>query len=115
MNLVHLDELPTFPVSHNGNISKHVLLAGLPGGVNFCEATFPPGETAPAHSHTDLCEIFYFTSGSGTVTINGEMHAVSQGSCLLVGPGDMHEITNTGTEALQVIYFALNASPQSDG
>lgn len=108
MKLVHRDELPAEPVSHNAGIAKR-LLAELPGGVRLACASFPPGECAPAHRHADLCEVFYFTAGSGIVRIDGHKYPVDAGSCLRVDAGESHEIRNTGAEPLQAIYFALPA------
>ena len=41
------------------------------------------------------------------MVIDGETHALTQGVCIAVTPGEMHEVTNTGKEELVLTYFGL--------
>jgi quercetin dioxygenase-like cupin family protein len=62
-----LKNLPEESVSHNPEIKKKVMLrfGDLPHLTNFSQARFAPGQTAPAHAHQDMCEVFFVEAGSG--------------------------------------------------
>ncbi len=68
-----LKDLPEESVSHNAEIKKKVMLrfGDLPHLTNFSQARFAPGQTAPAHAHQDMCEVFFVEAGSGVIHING--------------------------------------------
>lgn len=109
MKLVSLADTPLERVSHNPAVTKRVLLRGsdLPHLVQFAQATFPPGESAPAHSHADMVEIFFVEAGQGQITVDGAPYPLEPGSCAVVEPGEAHELANTGVEPWVVTYFGL--------
>ena len=109
MKLVSLTELPLERVSHNPAVTKRVLLRGhdLPHLVQFAQATFPPGESAPAHSHADMVEVFFVEAGRGQITVDGTPYPLEPGSCVVVEPGEGHELANTGAGSWVVTYFGL--------
>jgi uncharacterized cupin superfamily protein len=68
-----------------------------------------PGDTlCPYHDHATQWELFFITSGSGTVRSNGESHAVTTGDVIAHPPGDAHQIINTGEIDLTYILIADN-------
>lgn len=109
MKLLSLTELPLERVSHNPAVTKRVLLRGsdLPHLVQFAQATFPPGESAPVHSHPDMVEIFLVEAGRGQITVDGTPYPLEPGSCAVVEPGEAHELANTGAAPWVVTYFGL--------
>ncbi|MGB3135311.1 MAG: cupin domain-containing protein [Nodosilinea sp.] len=109
MKITSLDQVPEQSVSHNPAIKKRVLLRShdLPSLTNFSQASFAPGQVAPSHSHADMAEVFFVESGHGTITIDGQPHALNPGTCVAVEPGEDHEVANTGTEALVLTYFGF--------
>lgn len=109
MKRVKLGELVDQGVSHNAAIRKKVMLqpGEVPHLTNFSQATFAPGQVAPGHAHTEMNEVFFVSAGTGTMTINGTAHGLSPGVCILVEPGDVHEVANTGTEQLVLTYFGI--------
>lgn len=100
MKRVNLHELKDQGVSHNAAIRKKVMLqpGEIPHLTNFSQATFAPGQVANAHAHSEMYEVFFVSAGNGTMAINGMDQALSPGVCILVEPGDVHEVTNTGAE-----------------
>lgn len=74
---------------------------------NFSQAVFPVGETAPAHRHESLGEVFYVQSGRGEIRIEGKRFNLLPGVCALVEPGEEHELSNTGDEELVISYFGI--------
>ena len=111
MKKVSLEELPREGVSHDPQILKQVMLrrGDAPHLTAFSRATLQPGQTAHAHQHQDMFEVFFVESGAGSITISGGEHQLTRGVCLMVEPGELHEITNNGTAELVLIYFGIEA------
>ncbi|PPT07058.1 putative conserved protein contains double-stranded beta-helix domain [Geitlerinema sp. FC II] len=109
MKHLSLQNIPTQGVSHNPNIRKQVMLKSgdLPHLTNFAQARFAPGQVAAAHSHSDMCEVFFVESGSGTIRIDDTPYPLEPGTCIAVEVGEVHEITNTGNAELVLTYFGL--------
>lgn len=112
MKLTSLPTLPQETVSHNPAISKKVLLRSgtLPNLTNFSQACFPPGECAAAHHHADMYEVFFVEAGVGQIRIQDTSYLLQPGTCVVVEPGETHEVLNTGTTELVLTYFGLLAS-----
>ena len=109
MKLIKLSELPETGVSHNERIRKRTLLTqdDLDPIVNYARAVFPPGEKAEAHHHEDIAEVFSVTSGVGEIRIDDVGYVLSVGTTVVVEPGEVHEIINTGAEELVLTYFGV--------
>jgi len=109
MKIVDLEKLPYQPVSHNPEIKKRVMIAinELPHLTNFSQAIFTPGQVAIAHAHETMYEIFYIDSGEGLIRINGQEYSVQKGSCLVVEPGETHEIINNSSRDLIINVIGL--------
>ena len=74
---------------------------------NFSLAIFPPGEIAHAHSHSDMTEVFFIKSGTGVITVNEKSIILNEGMCVTVEPNEMHELKNTGSTNMVVVYFGI--------
>ena len=109
MKRVKLSELEDQRVSHNAAIRKKVMLqpGEIPHLTNFSQATLAPGQVAHAHAHSDMHEIFFVSAGTGVMAVNGVDQVLSPGVCILVEPGDVHEVTNTGEGELILTYFGI--------
>lgn len=81
MKFVSLSKLAEESVSHNPEIKKKVMLRGgeLPHLTNFSQANFAPGQTAPAHAHKDMWEVFFVESGSGVIRIDTREYPLLRG------------------------------------
>lgn len=114
MKRTALDSLEEEPVSHNPAIKKKVMLrlGELPHLTNFAQARFGPGQTAAAHAHSDMCEVFFVESGHGIIQIDGQSHTLSAGVCVAVEPGEVHEVCNTGQEELVLTYLGLRVETE---
>ncbi|MDK3159326.1 cupin domain-containing protein [Kamptonema cortianum] len=113
MKLTQLNDLAVEAVSHNPAIQKRVMLrwGDIPHLTNFSQACFAPGQVAPAHAHTDMCEVFFVESGYGTIRIDGQVYPMEPGSCIAIEPLEEHEITNNGSTDLILTYFGLRVEP----
>jgi len=108
---ISLAEVPIDRVSHNPEIQKQVLLRSgdLPHLTNFSQARFGPGQVSPGHAHSDMHEVFFVEAGTGEMTVDGTVYALTPGVCMAVSPHEVHEIANTGVEELVITYFGLRA------
>ncbi|KAF9100958.1 hypothetical protein BGX27_000169 [Mortierella sp. AM989] len=104
-----LDTLPVNYVSHDSTVEKKVLLkfGEVPNVAQLAVATLKPGEQATKHHHKDMTETFHFQSGSGEMEVDDKIFEVKAGTTITVYPMEAHEIRNTGTENLVVIYFGI--------
>lgn len=109
MKLIKVNDVPETPVSHNAKIRKKILVEnGLVKGLtNYSRAVFPPGEKAGSHLHNDMAEVFTCESGLGEIRINDVGYVFSPGTTVVVEPGDVHEIINSGTTDLIITYFGI--------
>lgn len=109
MKLIKIQDLPDRGVSHNAKIRKRELIAnGQLGPVTtLSRAVFPPGEKAAAHRHEDLAEVFTCVSGMGEIRIDDVGYVFAPGTTVVVEPGEMHELINTGGVEMVVTYFGV--------
>ncbi len=109
MKLIKINDVPEAPVSHNAKIRKKVLVEKgfIQGITNFSRAVFPPGEKAGSHLHNDMTEVFTCESGIGEIRINDVGYVFAPGTTVVVEPGDVHEIINSGTTDLVITYFGV--------
>ena len=112
MKITSLDSTDECSVSHNPKIKKHVLVENgeIAHITNLSEATFPPGETAYAHSHRDMTEIFLIKSGNGTISVNDRTILLHEGMCVTIEPNEVHELINTGATDMVVTCFGIKTS-----
>lgn len=113
MKKINLFQQDFLEVSHNPRVKKQVM---IPFGellpiVQFSRAVFPPGESAPAHRHADMAEVFLVQSGEGRICVDGEPVAVRAGDCVTVLPGELHEVGNVGSDDLVVLFFGVKTNP----
>ena len=110
MKITTLDNLMDETVSHNPKISKKTIFKScdLPCPLTFIsQATFPPGEIAGSHKHTDMYEYFNIISGNGTIKVNNELFEIKKGLSIFIEPDEFHEICNTGSCNLVILYFGI--------
>lgn len=96
-------------VSHGPEIVKRTLLASgdVPAVTNLAQATLAPGDVASGHTHGDMWEIFLVASGTGRLTVDGEVVDLVAGTCVVVEPGEHHELRNDGDGDLVVTYLGV--------
>jgi mannose-6-phosphate isomerase-like protein (cupin superfamily) len=109
MKLTSINNLESQSVSHNSSIKKKVILEkGELGNItNFSRAVFPVGAVAGRHKHDDMGEVFWIQAGTGEMQVNEEKFDLSADMCVVVEPGEYHEIRNTGNEELVLLYFGI--------
>lgn len=71
--------------------------------VTLAEASLKPGLSTIGHKHIKTEEIYYFTAGSGIMTLNGRSFKITKGDSVLIPPGVLHKVKNTGRGVLKII------------
>ncbi len=61
-----------------------------------------PGEEIGMEVHPDNDQFFRVDSGRGSVIIDGVESVIEDGSAIVIPKGAMHNVTNTGTEAMKL-------------
>lgn len=114
LKLTTLESILPTSVSHNSAINKQVMLAyqEFPPITQLAQARFPPNAIASAHQHADMLEVFFLQSGEAIMTVNGLEHSLPVGSCIVIEPGEVHELRNTSTtQEMVVTYFGIQIPP----
>lgn len=75
--------------------------------LNVTQVRIHPGATVPTHTHTDEDQVYYVATGTGFVVLDGVRTDVEAGSSVLIPMGTEHEITNTGSEPLDYVFFVV--------
>lgn len=76
--------------------------------------TLQPGEEIGAEVHKDRDQFFRFEEGEGTVVIDDNSHAVTDGSGVVVPAGARHNVRNTGDAPLK-LYTLYGPPEHKDG
>ena len=77
------------------------------GRLNVTHVRIHPGETVPTHTHLDEDQVYFVVSGTGFVILDGERTEVGANSSVLIPLGTAHEITNSGSEPLDYVFFVV--------
>jgi uncharacterized cupin superfamily protein len=83
-----------------------------PFDVEICR--IPPGKTpCPYHSHSAQWEFYHVISGSGVVRHKDGTTPIEAGDAFIFKPGEPHQITNDGTQDLELYVVADNPIGES--
>lgn len=66
------------------------------------------------HAHSGYDEVYYFLSGSGTLTLAGQAEAVRAGSVAVIPAGVPHALEAAAGETLEFIIFGTPAMSIDD-
>ncbi|NLG25547.1 MAG: cupin domain-containing protein [Clostridiales bacterium] len=69
----------------------------------FSELSLQPGESIGYHTHEGETEFYYFLSGSGRVSDDGEFFAVGAGDSMCTPSGHGHSVENVGDGELRFV------------
>ena len=100
-----LNELTIEAVSHNPEIKKKVFVRkGEMGNITqIALIAFQPGQIADSHEHLDMFEIFIVQKGRGRITVDEKVIDLEAGDCVVVSPGEVHEVENNSGEVMEVL------------
>lgn len=72
-------------------------------GFSVAESLVEPGQATEAHWHGEAQEVYYILEGSGIMRLGEDSLEVAAGNAILIEPGTVHAIKNTGRGALRVL------------
>lgn len=74
-----------------------------PADTSVCCEVWEPGGAQPPNSHARSVETFWFLHGEGVAECDGVERPVRAGQFLVLPPGSVHRIRNTGAGPLAAI------------
>jgi mannose-6-phosphate isomerase-like protein (cupin superfamily) len=112
MELHHVRHADCHRISPGDTVKLAVLRApGTPGDTSICVEVWDPGGSQPPNSHPQSVETFFFLQGSGVAECDGVERPVAAGDLLVLPPGSVHRIRNTGPGRL----YAVTTMTPDDG
>lgn len=115
MDVKNLNEVPAFITKDGSEIRE--LLAHRNSAIrnqSLAEARLPVGGSTQEHYHPRAEEIYYITSGTGRMRIEGETREVRPGDAIAIPPGQKHKLWNTGNEVLKLLCCCAPAYEHDD-
>jgi len=115
MHLSKLDDLEPFTTLDGSTIREIAGPAWTPArNQSLAEATVPVGGRTVAHYHRVTEELYFFTAGSGRMTLGDDEREVAAGDCVVIPPGQIHDLVNTGAEPLVLLCCCAPAYSHED-
>ncbi len=91
--------------------SRGVVKAGADdgiGSVSVLEFELDGGSAGPPpHRHAQLTDSFYVLEGTLTVLLGDEEHEASAGTYAVVPPGNVHTVSNPGSEPVRFLNVTM--------
>ena len=115
MHLSKLEDLEPFTTLDGSTIREIAGPAWTPArNQSLAEATVPVGGRTVAHYHRVTEELYFFTAGSGRMTLGDDEREVAAGDCVVIPPGQVHDLVNTGAEPLVLLCCCAPAYAHED-
>jgi mannose-6-phosphate isomerase-like protein (cupin superfamily) len=115
MHLSKLDDLEPFTTLDGSTIREIAGPAWTPArNQSLAEATVPVGGRTIAHYHRAAEELYFFTAGNGRMTLADEEREVAAGDCVVIPPGQVHQLVNTGDAPLVLLCCCAPAYSHED-
>jgi len=115
MEIAHLSERESF-ITADGSGIRELAGPSWTGARNqsLAEATVDAGGETAEHYHPHSEEIYYFTAGSGRMRLGAEEAAIAAGDCVVIPPGIVHKLWNTGGQPLVLMCCCAPAYSHQD-
>ena len=97
MHISKLQDLERFTTLDGSTIREIAGPAWTPArNQSLAEATVPVGGATAAHYHREAEELYFFTAGTGRLRLGDDERDVEAGDCVVIPPGTVHKLWNTG-------------------
>ena len=108
-------EIPPY-VTKDGTVIRELMHPAVHGNRNqsLAEAVLEPGAASHPHRHAVAEEIYHFTRGAGRMSLAGVEFDVQAGDTVLIEPGQVHWVRNTGSEPMVILCCCSPAYAHED-
>jgi mannose-6-phosphate isomerase-like protein (cupin superfamily) len=108
-------QIPAY-ITRDGSEIRELMHPGVHGNQNqsLAEATIPAGTRTLLHRHRRSEEIYHVTAGSGKMTLDGRIEAITVGDTVLIAPGSAHCVEATGEVPLRILCCCSPAYAHED-
>jgi mannose-6-phosphate isomerase-like protein (cupin superfamily) len=104
MHVSQLDAAESFQSTDGSMIRELAGRVSLPSEhQSLAEATVPAGGATDEHYHPVAEELYFFLAGNGRLRVGDEQRDVGAGDCVLIAPGQVHKLVNTGMQPLRLL------------
>jgi mannose-6-phosphate isomerase-like protein (cupin superfamily) len=104
MHVSRIDEAAPFRTTDGSTIRELAGRVSLPSrNQSLAQATVPVGRDTDEHYHPIAEELYFFQRGAGRLRVGDEQRDVGPGDCVLIAPGVVHKLVNTGDEPLELL------------
>lgn len=115
MHLARYDTLTPYVTADGSTIREWAGPGYSPArNQSLAEATLAPGTATTAHHHPVAEELYLFRSGRGRLRVGDETRDVIPGDCVVIPPGTVHKLWNTGAEELVLVCACSPAYSHED-
>jgi mannose-6-phosphate isomerase-like protein (cupin superfamily) len=115
MHVSSLDDAEAFVTLDGSTIRELAGRASLPtDNQSLAEAAVAAGGATAEHYHAVTEELYFFTAGRGRLRVGDEVRDVRAGDCVVIPPGAIHKLTNTGDDALRLLCCCAPAYSHDD-
>jgi mannose-6-phosphate isomerase-like protein (cupin superfamily) len=104
MNVSNLDAAKPFRSTDSSVIRELAGRVSLPSvHQSLAEASLPVGGATDEHYHPISEELYFFLAGTARMRLGDKQLEVGPGDCVLIAPGVVHKLVNTGDEPLRLL------------
>jgi mannose-6-phosphate isomerase-like protein (cupin superfamily) len=115
MHVSTLEDADAFVTLDGSTIRELAGAVSLPAvNQSLAEATIPVGGATDEHYHRVSEELYYVTAGRGHLRVGDEYRDVRAGECIVIAPGAVHKLTNTGDQPLTLLCCCAPAYSDAD-
>jgi mannose-6-phosphate isomerase-like protein (cupin superfamily) len=115
VHVSRLDDADAFVTLDGSTIRELAGAVSLPTvNQSLAEATVPAGCATDEHYHRVSEELYYLTAGTGHLRVGDEYRDVRAGECVVIPPGAIHKLTNTGDGPLTLLCCCAPAYSNDD-
>jgi mannose-6-phosphate isomerase-like protein (cupin superfamily) len=110
-----LDEAAAFVTLDGSTIRELAGAVSIPTEKqSLAEATVPVGRATDEHYHVESEELYFFLSGTGRLRVADEHREVRAGECVVIPPGAVHKLINTGEVPIRLLCCCAPAYSDAD-
>jgi mannose-6-phosphate isomerase-like protein (cupin superfamily) len=115
VHVSNLDEAAAFVTLDGSTIRELAGAVSIPTEKqSLAEATVPVGGATAAHYHVESEELYFLQSGSGRLRVGDEQRDVRAGDCVVIAPGAIHKLINTGDVPIRLLCCCAPAYSDAD-